>query len=92
MRAKAATPQDVNAAAHGGDVYRYSADTIWFQPPGTPAVGMAMLDAPVATKDEERGWMRDAGGKKTRPAGGVIYSLDFVQNVKAPSVWVKAQK
>lgn len=53
------------AAAHGGYVYRYSADfklreaegipgpdTIWIQPPGTPAVGMAMLDAYEATKDE----------------------------------------
>src|SRR6476620_10480282 len=72
-----ATPQDVTsalskavsfyhakAAAHGGYVYRYSADfvlreaegipgadTIWIQPPGTPAVGMAMLDAYEATKD-----------------------------------------
>ncbi|MBN8422761.1 MAG: polysaccharide lyase [Verrucomicrobia bacterium] len=41
--------------------------------------------------DEERGWMRDASGKKTRPAGGVIYSLDFNQNVKALSAWLKAK-
>ena len=54
-----------NAATHGGYVYRYSADfqlreaegipgpdTVWIQPPGTPAVGMAMLDAYEATKDE----------------------------------------
>ncbi len=53
------------AAIHGGYVYRYSADftlreaegipgpeTIWIQPPGTPAVGMAYLDAYEATKDE----------------------------------------
>ena len=53
------------AAVHGGYVYRYSADftlreaegipgpdTIWIQPPGTPAVGMAMLDAYEATKDQ----------------------------------------
>jgi PelA/Pel-15E family pectate lyase len=45
-------------AAHGGYVYRYSSDlakregegktepdTVWVQPPGTPAVGMAYLDA-----------------------------------------------
>jgi PelA/Pel-15E family pectate lyase len=45
-------------AAHGGYLYRYSADlakregegktgpdTVWVQPPGTPAVGMAYLDA-----------------------------------------------
>jgi hypothetical protein len=54
------------ASSHGGYVYRYSADftlreaegipgpdTIWIQPPGTPAVGMAMLDAYEATKDEK---------------------------------------
>lgn len=45
-------------AAHGGYVYRYSADlakregegktgpdTVWVEPPGTPAVGLAYLDA-----------------------------------------------
>jgi hypothetical protein len=74
---QAATPAEVSAAAtkavafyhskaaaHGGYVYRYSADftlreaegipgpdTIWIQPPGTPAVGMAMLDAYEVTKD-----------------------------------------
>ncbi len=45
-------------ASHGGYVYKYSADmarregegktgpdTVWVQPPGTPAVGMAYLDA-----------------------------------------------
>lgn len=55
-----------HASRHGGYVYRYSADftlreaegipgpdTIWIQPPGTPAVGMAMLDAYEATKNEE---------------------------------------
>jgi hypothetical protein len=35
--------------------------------------------------------MRDANGKKQKPAGGVIYSLDFVQNVKALSMWLKAK-
>ncbi|MCW0218174.1 MAG: hypothetical protein OJI67_07610, partial [Prosthecobacter sp.] len=76
--ASAATPVEVSAAlskavsfyhghaaAHGGYVYRYSADfslreaegipgpdTIWIQPPGTPAVGMAFLDAYEATKDK----------------------------------------
>lgn len=46
-----------NAAKHGGYVYQYSADlklsegeettgpdTVWVQPPGTPEVGMAMLE------------------------------------------------
>lgn len=53
------------AASHGGYVYRYSADfslreaegipgqdTIWIQPPGTPAVGAAFLDAYEATGDK----------------------------------------
>ena len=61
---KAVTFYHAQAAAHGGYVYRYSADftlreaegipgpdTIWIQPPGTPAVGMAMLDAYEDTKD-----------------------------------------
>ena len=51
-------------ARHGGYVYAYGADlklregegvadgdTIWVQPPGTPAVGEAFLDAYEATKD-----------------------------------------
>lgn len=41
--------------------------------------------------DAERGWMRNQNGKKTQPAGGVIYSLDFVQNVQALSAWLKAR-
>lgn len=52
------------AASHGGYVYRYSADfslreaegipdadTIWIQPPGTPAVGLAMLAAHQCSGD-----------------------------------------
>lgn len=53
------------ASSHGGYVYRYSADfklreaegipgpdTIWIQPPGTPAVGAAFLDVYEATGDK----------------------------------------
>jgi PelA/Pel-15E family pectate lyase len=53
------------AAIHGGYVYHYSADftlreaegipgpdTIWIQPPGTPGVGDAMMDAYMATGDK----------------------------------------
>ena len=53
-------------AAHGGYVYRYSADlkkregegkvdleTVWVQPPGTPAVGLAYLDAFERTQQPE---------------------------------------
>lgn len=52
------------AASHGGYVYRYSADlklregegkvnpdTVWVQPPGTPAVGMAYLEAYERTNE-----------------------------------------
>jgi hypothetical protein len=51
-------------AVEGGYVYRYSADvklregegkagpqTVWVQPPGTPAVGMAILEAYARTSD-----------------------------------------
>ncbi len=51
-------------AAHGGYVYRYSADlakregegqtgpdTVWVQPPGTPTVGLAYVDAYERTGD-----------------------------------------
>ena len=51
-------------ASHGGYLYRYSADlkkregegkasvdTVWVQPPGTPAVGMAFLDVYELTGD-----------------------------------------
>lgn len=57
-------------ASHGGYVYRYSADlqkregegkvgpeTVWVQPPGTPAVGLAYLDAFERTRQP---WLLDA--------------------------------
>ncbi len=62
--AKAVAFYHGEVATHGGYVYRYSADltlreaegipdrdTIWIQPPGTPAVGEAYLDAYEATGD-----------------------------------------
>lgn len=62
--AKAVAFYHGEVATHGGYVYRYSADlslreaegipdedTIWIQPPGTPAVGEAYLDAYDATGD-----------------------------------------
>ena len=48
-------------------------------------------DGAWTATDDERGIMRDANGKKQKPAGGVIYSLDFTQNVKALSAWLKAK-
>lgn len=68
----------------------------WSSPPTEGEIATILkeqqADGSWPVTDEERGWMRDAGGKKTRPAGGVIYSLDFVQNVKALSVWLKAKR
>lgn len=61
---KAVTFYHNEVANHGGYVYKYSADltlreaegypdpdTIWIQPPGTPAVAEAFLDAYDATKN-----------------------------------------
>lgn len=67
----------------------------WSSPP-TDADIAAILkeqapDGSWTATDDERGIMRDASGKKTKPAGGVIYSLDFTQNVKALSTWLKTQ-
>lgn len=62
---KATTFMHGTVADHGGYPWRSSVDgklregegvcppgTVWVQPPGTPAVGMAFLDAYDATKDE----------------------------------------
>ncbi len=61
---KAAVYYRENVASHGGYVYHYSLDLsrrwgegvatpdqIWVQPPGTPTVGLAYLDAYSATED-----------------------------------------
>lgn len=60
-----ATDYLTSIATHGGYLWRYSADLkdrrgevkatatqIWVQPPGTPSVGIAFLEAYAATKDE----------------------------------------
>lgn len=57
---------DQQVARHGGYVYRYSADlqkregegiagpdVVWVQPPGTPAVGLALLEAYERTRDPD---------------------------------------
>lgn len=83
-----------NAATHGGYVYQYSADfkwreaegvpdkdTIWVQPPGTPAVGLAMLEAYEATGEKlcldsalEAGRALERGQLQS---GGWYYSITF---------------
>jgi hypothetical protein len=63
---KAAAFYHDHVAAHGGYVYQYSADlalsegegitdsdTVWVQPPGTPTVGLAYLNAYERTRDEK---------------------------------------
>jgi hypothetical protein len=63
---KAATFFHDKVSTHGGYVYQYSADlalregegvtdldTVWVQPPGTPAVGLAFLRAYERTGDEK---------------------------------------
>lgn len=68
----------------------------WSSPPRDTEIATILQeqkpDGSWPVIDDERGIMRDASGKKTKPAGGVIYSLDFVQNVKALSAWLKAQR
>jgi hypothetical protein len=68
----------------------------WSSPPTEADIATILKeqkpDGSWTVTDEERGWMRDASGKKTKPAGGVIYSLDFVQNVKALSTWLKTKQ
>lgn len=67
----------------------------WSSPPTEQDIATILAeqkpDGSWTTTDDERGVMRDASGKKIKPAGGVIYSLDFVQNVKAMSAWLKAK-
>ncbi|QDV37965.1 hypothetical protein [Tautonia plasticadhaerens] len=81
-------------SAHGGYVWRYSSDltdrrgeavvgpsTAWVQPPGTPTVGEAMLDAALATGDPDLlDAARDAGEALCRGqmrSGGWAYSIAF---------------
>lgn len=87
------------ASIHGGYVYRYSADfslreaegipgpdTIWIQPPGTPAVGMACLDAYEATGDQ--GCLKaaveaaQAVSRTQLSSGGWDYSGEFDPSIR----------
>src|SRR5687767_11752416 len=81
-------------ARHGGYVYLQSGDltlreaegttdenTVWVQPPGTPAVGEAFLDAYEATGDEiHLKAAKDAARSLVvgqLQSGGWTYSIDF---------------
>lgn len=68
----------------------------WSSPPSDKDIQTLLAeqkpDGSWPVTNGERAMMRDTNGKKTNPTGGVIYSLDFVQNVEALSAWLKAQK
>jgi hypothetical protein len=79
---------------HGGYVWRYSRDlrlsegegeagpdTVWVQPPGTPAIGMAFLEAYDATGEQPYlDWGREAAQALVRgqlQSGGWYYRIEF---------------
>lgn len=81
-------------ASHGGYVYHYAldlkrrwgegeatVDQVWVQPPGTPTVGLAYLDAFDATRDPfYLDAARDAAGALIHGqlvSGGWAHSIDF---------------
>lgn len=83
-----------SVARHGGYVYLQSADltlreaegttgesTVWVQPPGTPAVGEALLDAYAATGDEVHLTAARGAGRALvlgqLQSGGWTYSIEF---------------
>jgi len=91
---KAATYFRKEVSVQGGYLWRYSADLsrregegkapatrAWVQPPGTPAIGMAMLDAYRATGDrfylEAATESAHALLKGQLRSGGWYYHIDF---------------
>ena len=92
-------------AAHGGYVWRYSRDgalsegeaetdgsTVWVQPPGTPRVGEAFLDAYDATgEDDYLRFAEDAGVALARgrmQSGGWDYAIFFAPDERAKRGYV----
>lgn len=101
---QATTFQHEQASRHGGYVYASSAelslregegktddDTIWVQPPGTPAVGEAFLDAYDATGDEiHLKAAQDAGHALLlgqRQSGGWYYSISFAPEERKKALY-----
>ena len=91
---KAATFMHDELSRHGGYVYQWSGDlklreaegitdedTLWVQPPGTPRVGEAFLDAFEATADPKiLGYAREAAlalAHRQLHSGGWYYSMHF---------------
>ncbi len=91
---KATTFFHDHLSIHGGYVYAFSGDlqkreaegvtdehTIWVQPPGTPLVGEAMLDAFEATRDAKiLGYAKEAAlalVQRQLQSGGWYYGVHF---------------
>jgi PelA/Pel-15E family pectate lyase len=91
---KAVTFFQNEVSAHGGYLWRYSADlkrgegegaasrtTVWVQPPGTPSVGMAYLDAYRRTRFD---WLQESAlaaahalAQGQLASGGWDYRIEF---------------
>lgn len=86
-------------AAHGGYLYDYSGDlklregegvappeTVWVQPPGTPAVGEALLRAYAATGDKRHLQAARKAGQALvlgqLHSGGWYYSIEFAPEAR----------
>ena len=95
-----ATDYLASIATEGGYLWRYSSDLrerfgenkatatqIWVQPPGTPSVGMAFLEAYNATKDEHHLQAAQAAARAlTRGqlvSGGWDYLVEFDRGTRA---------
>jgi PelA/Pel-15E family pectate lyase len=91
-------------SSHGGYVYRYSADltkregegktdaeTVWVQPPGTPAVGLAYLDAYERVREPYLlEAAREAGECLIRGqlrSGGWTAHIDFAEDLRAKQAY-----
>jgi PelA/Pel-15E family pectate lyase len=87
-------------SSHGGYVYRYSADlqkregegktgpdSVWVQPPGTPAVGLAYLDAYERTREPSLLEAAKAAGECLLQgqlrSGGWNASIEFAPEARA---------
>ncbi len=83
-----------SVASHGGFVWYYTSDLserwgevvarssqIWVEPPGTPAVGLTLLEAYRATKDARyvahANTLAEALIRGQHPSGGWQYYIDF---------------
>jgi len=77
-------------------MYPKAEHELWNLPPSDADVDTILksmnADGAWLETGDERGWIRDASGKKVHPTGGVTHSDTFVQNVRALSAWLKEKK